>query len=193
MQWKKERKEIIRFAKKIYKKGLVSGISGNLSLRVDGKYFLITPKSKCYERLQMEDLVLLDMEGKIIEGQKEPSSEKNLHIEIYKKREDIGAIIHTHSSFTCVLAALEMSLPMILDEQKEILGGEIKVAKYTPAGSKELAQETIKALGENKAVILAKHGAVALGKNMKEAYLVCNLLERFSKIYFYIKLLSKYL
>lgn len=191
MKFKKERKELISFAKKIYKKGLVSGVSGNLSLRVDEKAFLITPASKSYEKLQIEDLVLLDMEGNIIEGQKEPSSEKKLHIEIYKNREDVGAIIHTHSVFTCVLAALEMSLPMILEEQQEILGGEIKVAKYAPAGSETLAKEAIKAIGTNKAVILAKHGLVSVGENMDEAYLVCNLIERLSKIYLYMRLLTK--
>lgn len=191
MEWKKERKEVIRFAKKIYKKGLVTGTSGNLSLRIKGNSFLITPRAKCYEKLQAQDIVLIDLEGNILEGQREPSSEKNLHMEIYRARQDVKAIIHTHSSCACVLAAIELPLPLILDEQREILGGQIEVAKYAPSGSVELAIETIKALGKNKAVILAKHGAVVVGDSLKEAYNICELIERLSKIYLFMKLLGK--
>ncbi|MCX8034404.1 MAG: class II aldolase/adducin family protein [Thermodesulfovibrio sp.] len=191
MHFKKERKEIVRFAKRIYRKGLVSGISGNLSLRVDEKSFLITPRAKCYEKLQVEDMVLLDLEGNIIDGRKEPSSEKHLHVAIYKARDDVKAIIHTHSSCVCVLAALEISLPIILDEQRESLGGEIEITKYAPSGSIELAEEAVRALSYKKAVILAKHGAVAVGNSLKEAYYVCELLEKLSKVYLFTKLLSK--
>lgn len=191
MHFKKERKEIVRFAKRIYRKGLVSGVSGNLSLRVNEKNFLITPKAKCYEKLQLEDMILLDLEGNIIDGQKEPSSEKHLHIAIYKARDDVKAIIHTHSVCVCVLAALEIYLPVILDEQRERLGGEIEVAKYAPSGSIELAKEAVRVLNSKKAVILAKHGAVAVGNSLKEAYYICELLEKLSKVYLFIKLLSK--
>ncbi len=191
MEWKKERKEVIRFAKKIYRKGLVTGTSGNLSLRIKENSFLITPRAKCYEKLQAQDILLIDLEGNILEGQREPSSEKNLHMEIYRARQDVKAIIHTHSSCACVLAAMELTLPLILDEQKEILGGQIEVAKYAPSGSVELAIETIKALGKNKAVILAKHGAVVVGDSLNEAYNICELIERLSKIYLFMKLLGK--
>lgn len=181
----------MRYARKIYRKGLVSAISGNLSLRVEENLFLITPKGKCYERLNREDIVLLDLDGKIVEGSKEPSSEKNLHIEVYKNRPDVRAIIHTHSSCACVLAALEMPLPIILDEQREILGGFIEVTKYSPPGSVELAREVLRALNSKKAAILSKHGAVSVGESLKEAYNVCELLERLCKIYLFIKLLKR--
>ena len=191
MKWKKERQEIVNFARKIYRKGFVTGISGNLSIRVNDKYLLITPKSKCYEKIKISDIVLIDLNGKIIEGETEPSSEKKLHIEIYKARKDINAIIHTHSTYTCILAAKELSLPVILDEQKDVLGGEIKVAKYAPCGSNELAIEAVNALRDKKGVILAKHGAVAVGKSMHEAFYICELIERLSKIYLYMKLIEK--
>ncbi len=191
MQWKKEKEELVKFAKKIYKKGFVSGLSGNLSLRVNEKAFLITPKAKYYEKLKNSDLVLVDLDGNIIEGEKEPSSEKKLHLAIYRERKDINAIIHAHSCFACILAALECPLPIILDEQREVLGGEVKVAKYAPSGSDELAHETVRCLGQGKAVILAKHGTVATGKSITEAYYVCELLERLSKIYLFMRLLQR--
>lgn len=191
MQWKKERLELVRYARKIYRKGLVSAISGNLSLRVNERLFLITPKGKCYERLRREDIVLLDLDGNLVDGTKEPSSEKNLHIEVYRNRPDVRAIIHTHSLCACVLAALEMPLPVILDEQMEILGGSIEVTRYSPPGSAELAKEVVRALNDKKAAILSRHGAVSVGSSLKEAYNVCELLERLCRVYIFIKFLRK--
>ncbi|WP_297212864.1 MULTISPECIES: class II aldolase/adducin family protein [Thermodesulfovibrio] len=191
MQWKKERKEVIRFAKRTYKKQLVTGLSGNLSLRVNEDFIIITPRAKCYEKLSLEDLVVLDLKGNIIEGQKEPSSEKNLHLEIYRVREDVRAIIHTHSSYASVFAALQIPIPVILDEQTEILGGTIAVTNYAPSGSLELAKEAVKTLNKSKAILLAKHGAVAVGSSLVEAFHVCELVEKLSKIYLFMKLVQE--
>ncbi len=190
MTLKKEREKLVRIAKKIYQKGLVTEISGNLSLRVSENQLLITPSGKSYEKLSASNILLLDMDGNIIEGNKKPSTETRLHIEIYKARKDINAIIHAHSTHACVLAALEMPLPVIIDEQKEVFGEEVRVAKYAPAGSTSLAFEAIKALGNGKAVILSKHGTVSVGKDLKEAYIVCELLERLSHIYILTTLLK---
>ncbi|GAB6183791.1 class II aldolase/adducin family protein [Thermodesulfovibrio hydrogeniphilus] len=191
MELKNEREKIVRIAKKIYQMGLVTEISGNLSLRVSENQFLITPSGKSYEKLKASEIVLLDMNGNIIEGIKKPSTETKLHIEIYKARQDVNAIIHTHSTYACVLASLEMLLPAILDEQKEVFGGEVKVSKYAPAGSEALALEAVKALGNGKAAILSKHGTVSVGKDLREAYIVCELLERLSKIYIFTTLMKK--
>lgn len=191
MQWKKERREVIRFAKRTYKKQLVTGLSGNLSLRVNEDFIIITPRAKCYEKLSLEDLVILDLNGNIIDGQKEPSSEKNLHLEIYRVREDVRAIIHTHSSYASVFAALQIPIPVILDEQTEILGGTIAVTHYAPSGSLELAKEAAKTLNKSKAILLAKHGAVAVGSSLVEAFHVCELVEKLSKIYLFMKLVQE--
>lgn len=191
MEFLRERKEIVKIAKKIYRKGLVTEFSGNISLRLNGNLILITPKSKEYEKIEKSDLVLIDLNGYVIEGKKEPSSEKKLHIEIYKNREDVNAIIHTHSICACVLAALEIPLPIILDEQTALIGGEIKVSKYAPSGSEELALEAVNALGKNKACIISKHGAVAVGGSINEAYFICNLIERLSTIYLLMKIINK--
>ncbi len=191
MELKNEREKLVRIAKKIYQMGLVTEISGNLSLRVSENQFLITPSGKSYEKLKASEIVLLDMNGNIIEGIKKPSTETKLHIEIYKARQDVNAIIHAHSTYACVLASLEMPLPVILDEQKEVFGGEVKVSKYAPAGSEALALEAVKALGNGKAAILSKHGTVSVGKDLREAYLLCELLERLSKINILTTLMKK--
>lgn len=191
MQWEKERKEIVRVAKKIYKKGLVTANSGNLSVRTANETILITPYSKSYERLKFSDIIEINFDGQVIEGSKKPSSEYRLHIEIYRERKDINAVIHTHSTFACALASLNQNLPVILDEQKSVLGGEIKVAKYAVSGTEELAKEAVKALESRKAVFLSRHGAVAVGKNISEADTICELLEKFCQIYVFMRLLQK--
>jgi len=144
----KEREEIVKYTKQIYKKGFVTAHSGNISLRVGDKLILITPSSKSYEKLKSSDIVEINFEGNIIDGHKMPSSEYKLHVEIYKSRKDVNAVIHTHSIFACTMAALNLSLPVILDEQKEFLGGEISVANYAPSGTDDLAIESVKALAE---------------------------------------------
>ncbi|GLI54385.1 class II aldolase/adducin family protein [Thermodesulfovibrio yellowstonii] len=191
MQWEKERKEIVRVAKKIYKKGLVTANSGNFSVRTANETILITPRSKSYERLKFSDIIELNFDGKVIEGSREPSSEYRLHIEIYKERKDINAVIHTHSTFACALASLNQSLPVILDEQRAVFGGEIRVAKYAVSGTEELAKEAVKALKNRKAVFLSRHGAVAVGKNISEADAICELIEKFCQIYVFMRLLQK--
>lgn len=192
MQWEKERKEIVRVAKRIYKKGLITASSGNLSVRTTEGTILITPSSKSYERLNFSDIIEISFDGRVIEGNKEPSSEFRLHVEIYKKRKDINAVIHTHSTFACAMASLNQCLPVILDEQKYVLGGEITVAKYALSGTEELAKEAVKALKNKKAVFLSQHGAVAVGKNISEANAVCELLERLCQIYVFMRLLKKH-
>lgn len=190
MQWKKEREEILKVAKKIYKKGFVAGGSGNISMRLKEDLIAITAKAKSYDRLKISDIVVIDFNENVIEGDKEPSSEKKLHIEIYKARKDVHAIIHTHSPFACILAALDLCLPLILDEQKDILGGEINIANYAPSGTAELAQEAVKALGDKKAVLLSRHGAVSVGKNLNEANNVCELLEKLCQTYIFMRLIQ---
>lgn len=191
MSWEKEKEEIVRVSKYLYEKGLVSEKSGNLSIRVKDDTILITPKGNFYENLVASDIVTINFNGDILEGDREPSSEKKLHIEIYKARSDVNAIIHVHSLFACTLAALELNLPLILDEQEIILGGQIEVAQYAPPGSLELALNAVKALGNKRAVFLSRHGAVSVAENINEAVIVCKILEKLCQTYLLMRMIKK--
>jgi L-fuculose-phosphate aldolase len=191
MQWKKEREKILNIAKKIYKKGFVTGCSGNISMRLKENFIAITASSKSYNKLKASDVVIIDFNENVIEGHREPSSERKLHIEIYKARKDVNAVIHTHSTFACTMAALSLSLPLILDEQLDVLGGGIDVTIYAPSGTRELAKEAVKTLGNKKAVFLSRHGAVSVGSNLDEAFSVCEVLEKLCKIYILMRLIQK--
>jgi L-fuculose-phosphate aldolase len=187
MAWLKEKKEVLAAARHILKKGLVTGTAGNVSLRlaVEGERSLlaITPSSRDYFSLNSDDIQILDFDARKVEGDLVPSVETPLHIGIYRARKDVNAIIHTHSVFASAMAVAGLSIPTIIDEQAAYLGGEIKLAKYAPSGSPELAKNAIVALGKRYAVLLANHGAVGVGANLPAAFHACELLENIAMIY----------
>jgi len=186
------REEIIRIGDFLIKKDLTIGSSGNISVKIGSKdLILITPSGIPFEIMRPEDIVVVNLEGKIIEGDKNPSTELPMHLKIYKEREDISAIIHAHTIYAGALAVTHTPIPAILDEMILYLGGEISVAEYAPPGTEELARNAVKALGKKKAVILANHGVVACGKNLKDALEVLLRVERAAKIYILARIIGE--
>jgi len=190
MKLLKEREEVLKASLEVLRKGLVSGMSGNISMRV-GELIVITPSQRYYEDLRPEDIVVINFDGEPVEEGLIPSIESMMHILIYRERKDVRAVVHTHSLFASVLSVSNLPLPPILDEQTLILGGEIEVVKYSPPGSEELARDVASAIREKNGVILQNHGAVAVGRGMREAIIAAELLERASKIYVLSKLLGR--
>ena len=106
-----------------------------------------------------------------------------LHTGVYGAREEINAVIHTHSVFASAVSVVGRDIPAILNDQVAFLGGTIKLAKYAPAGSQELAENAVLALEDRNAVLLANHGAVGIGRTMDDAFTACELIEKTAKIY----------
>ncbi|MHA1192587.1 MAG: NAD(P)-dependent oxidoreductase [Promethearchaeota archaeon] len=187
------KEEIVNLCKTLLKEGHVIGSAGNVSVRVknkDQEYVLITPSSVKYEEMTPEDILIIDMEGKVINGERNPSVEKHLHLGVYKARDDVNAVIHAHGIFSTILSTLKLSLPAVIEELVPYLGGEILVAEYGEAGSGELAANVVNSLEERNAVMLANHGNLCCGSHLEGAYTVLNYLERGSKIYYLAKLLK---
>jgi L-fuculose-phosphate aldolase len=179
----KLREELLACANKLVKKGLIYGTWGNLSVRLDNKYMLITPSGMDYTRLTPSDMVKVSIDTlKYDKGQNVPSSEEDLHSVIYTKRSDVGAILHTHSKFCCVFAAACKDMPVV-EDYVEDLGQVIKVSERGIAGTKDLAEKTMKALGDRKGAIIANHGMVACGKDLDDAFENCLKLEENAKKY----------
>lgn len=176
------KKEIRSVSVEMLKTGLVSGTAGNVSARAE-HYVAITPSAKNYLAMKAEDVMVIDMDGNVVEGTLNPSSEMLMHLEIYRRREDVQAIMHTHSIYASVLAVIHKSLPPIIDELVPKLGGEVRVSKYAMPGTRELANNVTDALEMRSAALIANHGAVTCGKTLKEALDSAILLERVSKIY----------
>jgi len=187
--WNSEKKAVLEAAQQMAQKGLVVGTSGNVSMRLkdpSGRELLaITPNARYYDSLDVDDIVVADFEGERVEGELTTSIEKMLHIGVYKARKKVNAIIHTHPVFGSVISVAGLEIPAILDDQVTYIGGEIKVAEYALPGSPELVENVLSALGPRNAVLLANHGTLSVGRDMREAFTVCELVEKTAKIYVY--------
>lgn len=194
-RWQEAKRLVLETSQKMWAKGLVVGKSGNVSLRLPpegGRELLaITPSFRYYDSLTIDDIQVIDFEAEPVEGDLAPSVETMLHIGIYQARRNINAVIHTHSVFASVISVAGLEIPAILEDQVTFLGGEIKLAKYALSGSQELVENAIAALGERNAVLLSNHGAVGVGRTMREAFTACELLEKTAKIYFSALVLGK--
>ncbi|HAA90206.1 MAG: L-fuculose phosphate aldolase FucA [Thermoanaerobacterales bacterium 50_218] len=188
----KAAREIIKIGRQMLESGLVLGTWGNLSVRLaalDG--FLITPSGIDYRLLSEEDLVLVDFNGRKVEGKLRPSSETLLHAAIYRNRPDVNGIVHTHSIHSSVFAVNREEIPPVLEEFAQLVGGIVRVATYAPPGTPELAEATVAALGDRGAVLLANHGLVSVGSHLQEAFLVSQVVEKAAYVYLLAKISGK--
>jgi L-fuculose-phosphate aldolase len=185
--WESEKKAVIEVAQEMAGKGLVVGTAGNVSLRLkdpSGRELLaITPSGRYYDSLKVDDIVVVDFAGQRVEGELKASIETVMHTEVYKARKKVKAVVHAHPAFCSTIAVAGMDIPPLIDEQVIYIGGEIKVAEYALPGSPELAKNAVSALGPRNAVILANHGVLSVGRDMREALTVCELAEEMAKIY----------
>lgn len=178
------KKQVLDICQEMQKTALVLGTSGNASLRIgDTGTIAISPSNVDYASMCANDVPIIDMEGQIIKGDRNPSIEYQLHISIYVARSDVNAIVHTHSLYASVLAVLRMPIPPIIDEFVRHLGGQIEVAEYGLPGSEKLAKNVVEALGPRNGVLMANHGALCCGATMDEALHNLLLLERVAHIY----------
>ena len=144
---------------------------------------IITPSRVDYASLKTEDLVLVSDSGVVLEGHRLPSSELEVHRQIYLRRADVGAVVHTHSFYATALSCLHENIPVIVEEQSQVVGAEIRCTRYIPAGQhRELGMEVAATLGDSNGVLLANHGTVSCGRNMTEALFTCRVVERVAQM-----------
>ena len=195
VRWNSERQTLWEVTGKMVGQGLVAGSSGNASLRLPGDgdmgYVLITPSGRPYRQLAPEDMVVIDLDGGPVEGDLLPSSEAALHLALYKARQDVEAIIHTHSLYASVAAVSGLEIPPIVDEMVIKVGGSVRVAEYAFPSTEELAQSASHALGNRNAVLLRNHGMVGVGRTSWEALDMCQMVERVAQIFVYASLLGR--
>ncbi len=185
--WNAEKKIVLEASQRMAERGFVVGTAGNVSMRVrepgGRELMLITPTSRYYDSIGVEDIVILDFEGNRVDGEFSPSVETMLHLGVYKTRKKVNAVIHSHPIFSSALAVAGMGIPPIVDDQVNYLGGSIEVAEYALSGSEDLVNNVLAALATRNAVLLANHGAVCVGKDMREAFTNLEMLEKTAKIY----------
>lgn len=178
-----EREQVLRVAKKLAASKLVTLSAGNVSLRIDGSHIAITPSDILYETMQVNDVVIVDYQGKVVDGELQPSSETPMHCLLLRERPDVGAIIHTHSPYAQAFAVARREIPAIAVES--MLVGVIPVAPYCAPGTVELGQTALETLTRynTKACLLANHGLLAIGNDLAQAYAVAQKSEELAAIY----------
>ena len=183
MLMEKERLLLIEYGKKLVKAGLTKGTGGNLSIfdRKNG-HVAITPSGIDFFEIQPEDIVIIDVDGNVIEGNRTPSSEWAMHVMPYKYRDDIDAVIHAHTMYATVMACLRQELPAT-HYMIAVAGENVRVAEYATYGSPELAKNAFEAMKDRKAVILANHGILAGANDLLNAFNIIEEIEYCAEVY----------
>lgn len=179
-----ERVLLVEYGKKLVENNLTRGTGGNLSI-YDRKNNLmaITPSGLGYYDVTPDDMVIMDLHGKVVEGIRKPSSEFEMHAIYYREREEINAVCHTHPIYSVTLSTLRWDLPAI--DYLVAVAGDVKVrcSNYAPFGTKEIAEESFKATGNSRAVLLANHGLNTIGENMETAFSISVIIEMLAEVY----------
>ena len=140
MKYPDERERVVFGGQQMLQRGFTEGTSGNVSMRVaDGA--LITPSSVPYMEITPEDIVLMDLDGNVLEGERVASVEHKVHLEAYKRRPNVGAVVHSHPIVSSVFAAARVNLPAFLDEFGVYIGEEVRVAEWGLSGTDEIAHQ----------------------------------------------------
>ena len=183
------KKELIEYGKLAGVKNFTPGFSGNLSARCGDK-ILITATGTANGYLSEDDFALIDFDGNKIEGDKKPSSEKMLHVEFYRQREDINYIFHVHSPYLTAFSAAGKALDKNILAEIVYCFDYIPLAEYALPGSKELVVNTSKFFKDFDVVLMANHGVIVGGKDVKDAYLKLELCEAYAQTVLFSNLLG---
>ncbi len=181
--------ELIKYGALAGQKNLTPGVSGNLSARY-GENILITTSGSANGYLKKDDFVVIDFAGNVIEGNKKPSSEKMLHVEFYKIREDVNYIVHVHSPYLSSFASSGKALDEPIMAENVFYFGQIPLAEYGMPSSMDLVKKTAKYFKDYDAVLMANHGFIVGGKSIEEAYLKLELAESYAQVVFNTKMLG---
>lgn len=179
----KYRNLLAEYSRMLLAKGYVLGNFGNLSVRLSGNYILTTPAAVYYDSLNPADITKMDIKTLTTESGANPTLDKAMHAKIYAARPDVGAVIHTHAKFCSIFAAAHVPLSIADKDLSDIAGSVVYVSDYARSGSFKAASNIVKALGDRKACLIANHGVVCVGTDMREAMLVCEAVEEAAKRY----------
>lgn len=186
------RKKIQETALQAYQEQLVAGTSGNVSCFDHATGIMaITPTNMNYAIMKPEDVVLMKLDGTVLEEGHKPSSEWRMHAGVYAEREDVSAIIHTHSPYATSFAVTHESIPVILVEMMPFLGGDIPLSQFGMPGTDELAINANKVLKNRNSCLLMNHGVLVIGRDLDQVYVRAQYVEDAARIYHYAREVGK--
>jgi L-ribulose-5-phosphate 4-epimerase len=172
------REELWRLHLELPKNNLVTWTSGNISARdPQSGLVVIKPSGIKYEELRPEHMVVVDLEGDVVEGNLKPSSDTASHLYIYRQRPDVNGIVHTHSRYATAFAAVGKPIPVYLTAQGDEFGGPIPCGGFALIGGEEIGQVVVESIGTSAAVLLKNHGVFTIGKNAEAALKAAIMVE----------------
>jgi L-fuculose-phosphate aldolase len=184
------KKNIIEVGKRAYARGYVAANDGNISARIDKKHVLITPTGISKGFIKASDLIIVDMNGKIISGKRKPTSEIQMHLQIYKERTDVNSVCHLHPLYATGFAVAGIPLDQDVLSEAVIVLGKVPLVEYGTPGSEELYSKLLLHLRDSDAFLLANHGALTVGTDVFDAYNKMETLEHVAQIVFIAKQLG---
>ena len=174
----KQRSELVRLHAELPRHGLVVWTGGNVSLRDPASGLVaIKPSGIRYEDLTPESMVVLDLDGAVVEGTLNPSSDTASHLYIYRHRPDVNGVVHTHSRYATAFAAVGRSIPVYLTAQADEFGGEIPCAGFAMIGDEEIGAQVVETIGQSPAVLLRNHGVFTVGPTAAAAVKAAVMVE----------------
>lgn len=191
MLLEQERIDVVKYCKKLITAGLTTGTGGNISIlnREKGLYAM-SPSGMDYFETEPEDVVVMDLEGQVVEGKRKPSSEHALHRIFYTRRDDIDAVVHTHSTYCTVLATLREGLPAS-NYLIAFAGSDVRCSAYASYGTPELAEVAFEAMQDRQAALMANHGMVAGARTIAGAFNIADQIEQCAKVYVLARAIGK--
>lgn len=182
MLLEKLREEVWECNLELPKNELVKMTSGNVSGRdPETNLVVIKPSGYRYEQLTPAHMVVVDLQGKIVEGDLKPSTDTGTHLYVYRHRADVNGIVHTHSPYASTFAALGQPIPPCLTAIG-MLGGEVPLGGYVPIGDESIGEEIVRKIGRSMAIIMQNHGVFAIGRSAREATKMAVEVEEIAKI-----------
>ena len=183
------KKLIVESGKRMSGSGLTVETWGNISYRdPETQLVYLTPSAMLYDQIVEDDVVVCKLDGTIVEGKRKPTIEKEIHLAVYRNREDVNAVIHTHPMYSMVYATQGKDIPLIIDEAAQVMGDDCRCTEYALPGSAELALNCVKALGKKaNTCLIHSHGAVCVSGDMEGAFKTAKVLEVTAQIYYMVE------
>ena len=183
------RREVAEAARQMVLRGLAHGTSGNVSARIGRDFFAVTPTGTDHASLAVADIVVLDAAGRIVDGRLAPTSEVPMHLGVYAARPDVGAIVHTHSDYATTFSILREPI-RAAHYLLAFAGPSVPCAEYATYGTPRLAANAVAALAGSRATLLANHGVLAVGPDLRMALTVAESVEVVAGLYYRARLLG---
>lgn len=176
------RRELVRFSRWVARLGFTPGTSGNLSARLDEQRFLVTPTGLSKFLLKSADMVIVDADGCLLDGTRRVTSEISMHLEVYRERSDVNAVIHTHPPVATAFACSGRALDQMLCQEAVMTLGPVPLAIYATTGTAEVAASLHPFVAGHDAILLANHGVITYGQNLLDAFMKTETVEHLAQV-----------